>query len=178
VATVTRYLERGQTQEDLMTLDNRTAIYDSVLQMLGDHWLLGRGFRSRTLVFDQQLDGSGVSHAHNAILDAAAGLGIAGAATATLVLLALLACSGGLLLGRRWAGQPKIRERGVEFTALCVPILTYSFMDSSFALGVGPFTLCFVAILIDLTRCRSLASASTPRAVVAAPATTNLRRSP
>jgi O-antigen ligase len=162
-----------------MTLSNRTAIYDSALQMLRDHALLGQGFRSRALVFDQQLDGDGVvSHAHNAILDAAVGLGIPGAAIATLVLLGLLACSGGLLLGRRWAGQPEIRERGVEFSALCVPILAYSFLDSSFALGVSPFTLCFVAIMIDLTRCRSLAPTSTPRAVVAAPATRTVRRSP
>jgi O-antigen ligase len=155
VDTVVAFLRRGQTEEDLMSLTNRTAIYDSVLQLLDGHWLLGYGYRAaRAVVIDQQPSGAGVSHAHNAVLEAAVGLGVGGAMLAVLLLLSFLVCSLHLLRSGHGANESGARQRGIEFVALFPPVLANSMLDASFAIEVCPFILVFVVILIDLTQCR------------------------
>jgi exopolysaccharide production protein ExoQ len=163
--TVVEYLERGQDADDLVSLTNRTSVYESALGSIADSWPLGYGFRAaRAAVLSAITDSGGnvygASHAHNAVLESAIGLGAAGGLMAVLLLVALLGCGVGLLLRSR---VDPASAQGVEFVGLFAPILAFSLLDSSFALEVGPFTLSFIAILVHFARCRAtLAGTASP----------------
>lgn len=150
------FLSRGQTAEELESLTNRTSIYDSALATVRENWLLGIGYRAtRAVVLDQQADGSGVGHSHNAVLEAAVGLGVGGALLALLLLISVVGCAFLVFRSHRWTTDPCSKSRGAEFMALTAPVLAFSMLDSSFAIDVGPFILVFVAVLVDLTRSAS-----------------------
>jgi O-antigen ligase len=147
------FLERGQDAEDLATLTNRSYVWESAMRAIDKTWPWGYGFRAdRVLVLNEQPDGSGVSHAHNAILEAMVGLGFAGGLMAVLILVGFALCAAWLLVVPKTRGQPERARKAVEFVALFVPLFAFSMLDSSFSFGVGPFTLTFIAVLIDFTR--------------------------
>jgi O-antigen ligase len=150
------FVSRGQDAEQLESLTNRTEIYESALRNLQQHWALGYGFRAdRVLVLTQQVDGSGVGHAHNALLEATLGLGVGGGIIAALVLLAILFCGFNLLARERAAGVPRRQRRSAEFLGMFSPVIAFSLLDSSFSYDLYPFSICFVAYLIDFTQHRA-----------------------
>lgn len=174
---VISFLERGQDSEDLASLTGRTDIYESALTSIGDDWLLGHGFRaSRAARLAEVQNSAGQSygfaaHAHNAVLESAASLGVMGVICAVLILGSFLACALALLWRSRTApgaagfgerkdnaSRPPVglspRSRAVEFCSLWPPIFVFSMMDSSFALEINPFVFCFISILFDFTSYR------------------------
>ncbi|MCD6073076.1 MAG: hypothetical protein K0S42_3592 [Microvirga sp.] len=163
--TILSFLQRGQSPEELASLNNRISIYDSAMDIVSGHWILGEGYRAtRAVVLDLHDDGVGVSHAHNAVLEAAAGLGVGGALLASLLLLSLLVCAVGLLRPRPSLGrESSARRRGVEFTAMFAPVVAFSMLDSSFSLEVSPFIAFFVAVLTDMARERARVSSHRER---------------
>ncbi len=174
---VLRFLERGQDAEDISSLTGRTGLYESILAVISDHWALGYGFRaSRAAHLNEIQDSAGntygtAAHAHNAVLESTASLGVAGAVCAITILVSLLACGLGLLWRARQvqparqdlkrqaridAGSlPDPWSRAVEFCAYWPPIFAFSMMDSSFALEINPFVFFFIAILLDFTQHRA-----------------------
>ena len=184
------FLGRGQDAADLASLSNRADIYGSALASIGDDWLVGHGFRaSRAARLAEVQDNAGHSfgfaaHAHNAVLESTASLGVAGLICALSILGCFLLCA--LALFRRSQKAPNAsgaerreseafrpaselppRSRAVEFCSLWPPILAFSMMDSSFALEINPFVFCFICILLDFTQyrasCLNLWPVSSPR---------------
>lgn len=160
------FLTRGQSGEELASLTGRTGVYESALDLIGDKWLTGYGFRaSRAVRLEEIQDHAGnvftvAAHAHNAVLESAASLGLAGAACAVALLLSFLFCAVALL-GRAAPqsdaadGVPDDRSRAVEYCAYWPPILVFSMVDSSFALEINPFILILIVILLDFARHRA-----------------------
>jgi len=156
VIAMTGFVDRGQSAEGLESLTNRTSIWESAIRDIDTHWMLGYGFRAaRAMVLGKQPDGSGVAHAHNAVLEATLGLGVIGGVLAALILLALLACAIGVLLRERGGRLPETARRGGEFVSMFAPIFFFSMLDSSFSFDYNPFLFCFVAYLIDFTYYRA-----------------------
>ena len=185
--TIFGFLERGQDAEDMASLTGRTGLYEEIFALIGDHWELGYGFRaSRAAHLNEIQDSSGnvygtAAHAHNAVLESMASLGVAGAFCAVTILVSLLACGIGLLSRAyrsqsshqgssrlnssrqrsKWRAEPKASSspgawsRAVEFCAYWPPIIAFSMMDSSFALEINPFVFFFVAVLLDFTQYRA-----------------------
>lgn len=171
LGTVEDFLRRGQDAEELASLTGRAGIYDSALALIGDNWLFGHGFRASraaqlTPLQDHTLAALPMAaHAHNAVLESVASLGLAGAACAVTILLSLVFC--GLAVLRRPPQRPDAAgdedggrdgrtQPAVEYFAYSPPIFAFSLMDSSFAVDINPFVFFFIAIILDFTRYRAL----------------------
>ena len=164
VNAVSDFVERGQSTEDLESLTNRTSIYESAIRSIESHWVLGYGFRaSRAMVLDEQPGGSGVGHAHNAVIEATLGLGVMGGIAAVFILLALLIYAIGVLVCERNICLVETKRRGAEFVGLFIPVFAFSMLDSSFSRDFDPFNFCFLAFLIDFTRHHAIVQQSTRR---------------
>ena len=155
------FIYRGQDASQLESLSNRTDIWESAISHIDKHWLLGYGFRaSRFLILDEQANGAGVAHAHNAVLESILGLGVVGGIVAALLLFAILGYAVGIVIDERKRRAPLAEQRGVEFLAMYPIIFISSMLDSSFALDINAVNLCLVAFLIDVTRHRVITQKS------------------
>ena len=167
---LTAFLDRGQTQAQLDSLTGRTSIWDSALKHIHERWLQGYGYRAdRFIVLDEQVNGSGVSHAHNAVLESAAGLGVGGALLAIAILSSLLLYPLRIAVLERRNVYPPESRRAVEFAAMFPPVFAFSMLDSSFALDASPFILVFIAMLVDMTMHGEELQSQAPQVVFSLP---------
>lgn len=119
------YLERGQSIEELESLNGRAGIYEQAFNYINKAPIYGYGFRSgRMLVYNEL---SSTVHAHNAFLESYVSLGVLGLFLIIATLLSALLSAFRLLI------KKNSRSFGWQFLALLVPVFTYSISETGFA---------------------------------------------
>ena len=130
--TLTSYLTRDQSTDQLTSLNGRVALYEDAWRRIQEHWLLGQGFMSnRVAILDEQADGSGTLHAHNVLLEALTGTGIIGGFLALAACIHL--CILPLVILRRSDGRPPLRREAIVLASSLPPVIGACLLDAGFA---------------------------------------------
>ncbi len=125
------FVNRGQTTEQVLSLSQRTVLFEIGMDYFAERPLFGHGYMIPGTLLRTHFVWAG--HAHNVLLEILMGLGIVGvAAFLTLIVLIL----GGLLAGLR---TPYGRTTGIpaEGMALATLILVQGVISDGFAGPVG-----------------------------------------
>ena len=142
---VSEFLLRGQDRFELVTLTERTIVWEATLRRLPDAGLLGEGLGSTR--FRPPVETVGLGHAHNILLEALVTLGLIGG----ILLVGTLVLWGWRLVAFRHFGHGSwsIRLVDIENLAIFVPLIGFCVLDRGFlALGDPLLPIYFAALRI------------------------------
>jgi O-antigen ligase len=126
---IAHYLQRGQTERELEEFTGRAGLWRVATERIERSLPFGEGFQSGR-VNPLEGDNENMAHAHNLILEAAAGTGIVGGLAVAVALVLWIAQLAWLLRNSR---SPDEVSRAWELTAIAAPLLAFCVLDSGFA---------------------------------------------
>lgn len=145
-AQLTTFVNRGQTTEQLLSLSQRTKLFEIGMQYFSENPIFGKGYMIPGTLLRTHFFWAG--HAHNVALEIAMGMGLIGLAA---FLALVLTIARGLWLGRRSAIG---RATGLqaEGGALLVMILVQGVISDGFGGPVGweVATLVLAVLIADV----------------------------